>query len=129
MTLFTERDLLILSERAYKTNLETNICGFLYHNNGYFLQYIEGEETVINSLYERISVDPSHKVLFYCKFQEFNSRLFPNWSMRCFSPQEIAQNEQLLMNIAKFLKQSDATEKKKKACLIRLLKRVKANLS
>lgn len=99
ITLFTERDLLILSDRAYKTNLETNICGFLYHNNGCFIQYIEGEETAINGLYERISLDSCHRILFDCKFQEFNSRLFPNWSMQCFSPQEIAHKEQLLMNI------------------------------
>ena len=45
------------------------------------MQALEGEETVVAKLAEKISHDPRHASYFVCSRQQIDKRQFPDWSM------------------------------------------------
>ena len=63
-------------------NPKSEIGGVLHYGNGYFLQVLEGPETDVQTLYQRISKDTRHqdvRTLDECRIE---SRRFPDWSMK-----------------------------------------------
>ncbi|MBA3581214.1 MAG: BLUF domain-containing protein [Gammaproteobacteria bacterium] len=72
------RDLLSVS-RANNTTL--NISGMLLYKDGNFMQSLEGEESVVRALYEKISLDNRHKGTLVLLQDNVEVRQFPDWSM------------------------------------------------
>lgn len=65
-----------------ENNRDMDITGLLlYDDFGIFLQLIEGDEAVINGLYERIENDTNHGQVTLLHKQYANQRLFPDWRM------------------------------------------------
>jgi hypothetical protein len=62
-------------------NLVNQITGVLCQGDGFFLQMIEGERSVINQLYGRIARDSRHKDVELVKFEEITQRKYSQWSM------------------------------------------------
>ena len=78
---FSEEELEALSVRSYYNNLTQGMTGFLYYENGHFLQYLEGEGHGLAPLMERISKDHRHRVIY--KIEEIvEERRFGNWTMK-----------------------------------------------
>jgi len=62
-------------------NRVNQITGVLCQGDGFFLQMIEGERSIINQLYGRIARDSRHKDVELVKFEEITQRKYSQWSM------------------------------------------------
>ena len=80
---FNKRSLLDLLHTSRGYNTIDNISGVLMHRDGYFLQIIEGEQDVIEDLFQRINNDTRHKNIKMILDRSVESRLFSNWAMGC----------------------------------------------
>lgn len=70
-----------LLEKTRLANCGRGITGCLLHQDGYFMQYLEGDKQNVLALLERIQQDPRH-----CNFNVITQgseyhRVFPEWSM------------------------------------------------
>ncbi|WP_282031454.1 BLUF domain-containing protein [Winogradskyella eximia] len=80
---FNKRSLLDLLHTSRGYNTIDNISGVLMHRDGYFLQIIEGEQDVIENLFQRLNNDTRHKNIKMILDRSVESRLFSNWAMGC----------------------------------------------
>lgn len=76
-----DEDLTELLVPSRQRNLFTGVTGVLFYSEGKFIQLIEGSETNIKTLYEKLSADPRHHNLQLHKQGEMAKRLFPDWTM------------------------------------------------
>lgn len=65
-----------------RNNARHQIVGGLFYGNGYFFQYLEGEEKAVNELYDRISRDERHRNVTTLIQESLPARTFINWSMK-----------------------------------------------
>jgi len=88
-------------------NQKANITGILLASGGIFFQILEGEEEVVNPLYEKILKDDRHKDIFCLKNEpNISERQFPDWSMKTFI---LDENTDLLIKPIKSLLQTLST--------------------
>lgn len=66
-------------------NKKHHITGVLYYFNGRFFQYIEGLESVIENLFDKIALDPRHQCITYYGTVPIKKRKFTAWSMKYVS--------------------------------------------
>ena len=78
---FSEDDLRALLEEARQHNAAQHITGALVYGNGQFAQIIEGQESALTALYERLLLDPRHAQLVKFADKAIDHRSFANWSM------------------------------------------------
>ncbi len=95
---FKESDLSELESFAESKNRDLNITGYLSFQRERFIQYIEGEESDIQSLVESIKKDDRHTILHKIQRNHFGERIFPNWGMRLIKREEL-QKFQLELQI------------------------------
>lgn len=77
----TDTDLSDLLATCRQKNRKHEVTGLLLYRDGFFMQALEGEETVIDELYEHILRDQRHSdVLLICK-EAITERSFAEWSM------------------------------------------------
>ena len=68
-----------------RNNQKANITGILLCSGGIFFQILEGEEEVVEPLYEKILKDDRHTDIFCLKNEpDILERQFPEWSMKTF---------------------------------------------
>lgn len=79
---FNEVSLLKLATEAAKRNQLSGITGYLYFVKGTFFQYFEGDEESVKYLWEKIAVDPRHKIVNTLHNQDISNRKFPSWNMK-----------------------------------------------
>ena len=63
-------------------NREEKITGFLIHQNGYFIQWIEGPSENVLHLLEKIKQDSRHQSLKVLVNRKLESPVYNNWRMR-----------------------------------------------
>ena len=68
-------------ETARVFNKSHNLTGVLCQGKGLYVQVLEGERSVVNSLYRRIVADNRHDHTEIVHFSEIESRQFKEWSM------------------------------------------------
>ncbi len=68
--------------QSRKNNPKIEVGGVLYFSNNYFFQCLEGEQDVVNDLYQKISLDPRHTHIQSLSVKRVNQRHFSNWSMK-----------------------------------------------
>src|SRR5581483_8846760 len=78
---FTPVKLSELLTHARAQNQQLDVTGVLLHQNGVFIQVIEGEDKVVSALYDRISRDPRHKNVAVFRRGPIQARQFADWSM------------------------------------------------
>ncbi len=78
---FSPADLQSLLAVSRKNNAVSKVTGLLIYKDGNFLQVLEGEQTVIDKLYFKISLDPRHGHILAFFKEEIPKREFPDWSM------------------------------------------------
>lgn len=66
---------------ARKNNAELGITGVLLCDTAYFLQALEGEAEVLQSVFKRIAKDPRHADVEILARGEIDQPRFSNWSM------------------------------------------------
>lgn len=77
----TPDQLLALISQCHRNNPNKGLTGMLLHGNGTFLQVLEGDEQVINSLLTAIAQDPRHTSMTIVRRQSVTTRQFDGWSM------------------------------------------------
>lgn len=66
---------------ARTNNKAVGVTGALLITDHYFVQALEGEESVVRSLYERISADERHNNVTLVDEQSVDARIFSRWAM------------------------------------------------
>lgn len=89
------KDILASSRR---NNTRLGVTGALCLSNGIFLQCLEGDRMVVNTLYHRILQDARHHDPAILDFQEIVSRQFGAWSMGLVST--VADNQAIFLKYA-----------------------------
>ena len=80
-TPFSNDDLLELLSKARQKNANLHVTGMLLHIDGSFLQVIEGQPEVIDTLFGTISADPRHTDIVTIIREAIPKRSFSDWSM------------------------------------------------
>ena len=68
-------------ERSRTRNAVSGVTGALFLHEGKFLQYLEGEEEAIGTVYERILKDHRHADCKQIDGRLISVRIFSDWSM------------------------------------------------
>ncbi|WP_152207736.1 BLUF domain-containing protein [Marinobacter changyiensis] len=71
---------ILLSSR--RNNPKKGLVGGLYYGDGHFFQYLEGDESAVHELYDRIKRDDRHKDVKTLIEEPLKTRTFSNWSMK-----------------------------------------------
>ena len=79
--LFTDEELLALLAQCRNKNASLDVTGLLLYKDGNFLQALEGEESTVHSLYDKISLDRRHKGHLVLLKGQVKERDFADWSM------------------------------------------------
>jgi hypothetical protein len=66
---------------AVKRNKEKSITGMMIYDGHSFIQCIEGDDLVIDELWEKLNIDPRHHALHINGEEHDEKRLFSNWNM------------------------------------------------
>ena len=66
---------------AVKRNKEIGITGMMVYDGKYFLQCIEGDETVVDELWQKLTKDTRHHSLYINGTEFDEKRLFRDWNM------------------------------------------------
>lgn len=66
---------------SQKMNMICEITGFLYLEDGVFMQYLEGPRKAVFETLGRIKKDPRHHGLRLLATGDITQRYFPNWQM------------------------------------------------
>jgi hypothetical protein len=97
----TEDELTALFRTTQNNNTGNNITGILLYKSGKFLQVLEGAESMLKSLYEKIEADSRHNNIFVILNQNCKRRIFENYASR-FS---IVKSKEELQTIETYLNQ------------------------
>jgi len=74
-------EVLDIWEESKNFNRTQNITGCLLYYNHEFVQYLEGEESVVEHLFGKIKMDWRHTKVCLLSSGHVNSREFEDWSM------------------------------------------------
>lgn len=77
----SNQDFADILDVARKFNESQGITGCLFYNGGWLLQVLEGEQSAIDNLYQKIMKDERHKDCNLLYFEPVDKRVFSKWTM------------------------------------------------
>jgi hypothetical protein len=77
----TSDKLLALVSQCHRNNPDKGLTGMLLHGNGTFLQVLEGDDHVVDTLIGAIVADPRHIDMKIVRREPVTRRQFADWSM------------------------------------------------
>jgi hypothetical protein len=77
----SEDELKEILKKARENNQKLDVTGMLLYRNGFFIQALEGEDAVVNPLYEKIKQDSRHRSVLQIHKSFVKKRSFEDWSM------------------------------------------------
>ena len=78
---YNENACLAICNAARANNREADITGYLHHEGGYFVGYMEGSMTAISCLTAILQLDIRHSDFQIIDAQQRTTRLFKRWDM------------------------------------------------
>ncbi len=78
---FNQRDLFELLQVAREKNNQLNVTGILLFYNGSFFQVLEGPESAVKQIYEKVSKDSRHSKMLKIIEEPIERRAFQDWTM------------------------------------------------
>lgn len=75
------KDLSSILDQSRLNNSKNNITGMLLYESGAFFQVLEGDRTVVETVYERIVKDVRHEHATKLIEENISERSFSEWSM------------------------------------------------
>ncbi|WP_149274288.1 BLUF domain-containing protein [Pareuzebyella sediminis] len=112
----TNADFGKLLKEARSFNQNNGITGCLISYRGNFIQILEGDQKVVQALYERIKVDSRHTDVKLFSEDHISERDFPDWGMAYYpidensvSPSELEQFKSNLTLLADLSKPTNVT--------------------
>lgn len=89
---YEEEEIKELINNFYSNNLKYNVSGLLLYNERNIIQYIEGEEDVINNLYNNIICDTRHWRIITLYKNRIENRLFMEWKGFTYIERDVYNN-------------------------------------
>jgi hypothetical protein len=77
----TQEALLALLQQCLANNEASGVTGMLLYGNDTFLQVIEGEEAVLDTVVDKIRKDPRHSEIHFLYRKPIEHRQYTDWSM------------------------------------------------
>ena len=84
----TPIDVKDIVNKSQRNNRPLGVTGALILSNGIFLQCLEGDHLVVNTLYHRILLDSRHREPAVLSLGEISTRLYGGWAMGLVSSTE-----------------------------------------
>lgn len=106
---FTADELQDLEARASDANALLGITGYLFCDQGKFVQYIEGTPDKVDLLFNRVAGDPRHTVLLDLRASGLRTRRFPVWHMRRLTRRHMLGLEEVLAEHLTWVTQGPAS--------------------
>ena len=93
----TQENLLALLQQCLANNEAGGVTGMLLYGNDTFLQVLEGEESVLDTLVDKICKDPRHSNIHFLYRRQLEVRQYEDWSMsfRRVSAQDLPASGEL----------------------------------
>ena len=85
-------------EDSRRKNVDREVTGALLIWQDYVVQTLEGEETVVRGLYEKIADDPRHEAVTLLEAKGVADRNFAKWSMARISDMDQPNGIPMLSN-------------------------------
>ena len=82
LTAFDDQALFKLADDAASKNEKLGVTGYLYFKDELFMQYLEGEQKVVEELMAKIATDSRHEITSSIPLPSCPDRVFPHWYMR-----------------------------------------------
>lgn len=101
----SKRTLTDIYHQSQRNNRHSGITGFICFQDGYFFQYIEGEEIILKQLRAVIMQDARHKNIHTLAEGTHDKRLFGAWSMHCFDLDNSQTDQQISPYLQNFTPQ------------------------
>jgi hypothetical protein len=79
--LLSNDDLEAMLEKARENNVKKDITGLLVVKGYSFFQWLEGEESSVIELFNKIKDDERHHSVFVMNQENVDNRVFGDWSM------------------------------------------------
>ncbi len=76
-----DEELEALLHQAKANNETKGLSGILVYNDGNFIQYLEGPESAVHDLYDKIKDDPRHTSVTRLDYAKIDTRVFEDWWM------------------------------------------------
>lgn len=96
--LLSESEIVELLEVSQANNAREGVTGMLLYNDGNFIQVIEGPDTAVLDLYDKISRDGRHQNIVLLGKDPITERQFPKWSMGFRDVKRLSPAEQTKFN-------------------------------
>lgn len=77
----SDEELRAILESSRRNNQANNITGMLLYRDGFFIQALEGEKDIVESIYAKISKDTRHRNILMVYTNAIENRSFSNWMM------------------------------------------------
>lgn len=77
----TQDDVESILAVSRRNNAARGLTGMLLFDGRRFLQHLEGEDAVIDALYERIRADERHRAIVQLSRKAVDARVFDGWDM------------------------------------------------
>ena len=77
----SDEDLKGLLDKSRQYNLALNITGMLLYLDPYFMQILEGDESIIDEKFKKISNDEMHHNVSLIYKKPIKERIFSKWTM------------------------------------------------
>lgn len=85
-----------LKLQAEHNNHRLNITGALLYTERFFLQFLEGEQRILNELFSTICQDDRHSNVRLMMYKTVQKRDFPTWSLGVRKLLDHQENQDLL---------------------------------
>ena len=95
------QDLSDILEKSCSFNQAQDICGVLYYTEGTYFQCLEGEQSVVEALFQKILPDTRHNEIHRFPDRFIENGQFKKWSMQYVQPHS---------KISKFFNQLGVTQ-------------------
>ncbi len=93
-----------------KLNRVQGISGLLLYDGRRFLQFLEGEETLVRALYAKIKKDPRHLGCLILRETRSEERCFESWDMAMRYIDDIAEQANFMHRVFNLSEKVDLLE-------------------
>ncbi|WP_162914572.1 BLUF domain-containing protein [Desertibaculum subflavum] len=95
---FRRETILALLDQSRRNNAQADITGMLLFHDGNFIQAVEGPESAVDALMQRIRRDPRHQGIIVMAEESVRERSFADWSMGFVGAEALAGEGQSNLN-------------------------------
>jgi hypothetical protein len=82
--------LAVLLDKARENNRALGVTGMMIYRQREFMQLLEGEQAVVQTLFDKIQSDPRHQQVSKIWDGAISERSFSTWGMAFVAPDELA---------------------------------------